>query len=105
MDLRQYYKKLHELEASIPEAHVLVVSLDSGDGGKEGVMTEVSRRNACQLILDGRAKRAEPKQDEDFRLNEMLKRDEFQRSKTASRIQFQMVPSDTVSPAPAMSRK
>ena len=105
MDLRQYYKKLHELEANMPEAHVLVVSLDSGDGGNAGVITEVARRNACQLILDGRARRAEPKEDEEFRLDATLKRDEFQRSKTASRMQFQMVPSETKSPAPAKSGK
>ncbi len=34
MDLRQYYKKLHELEAKMPEAHVLVGSVESVDGGK-----------------------------------------------------------------------
>jgi hypothetical protein len=105
MDLRQYYKKLHELEDKMPEAHVLVVSVESGDGGKEGVITEVTRRNACQLILDGRARRADQKEDDDFRLVEMEEREAFQRAKTASRVQFQMVPSDTGRPAPSKSGK
>jgi hypothetical protein len=103
MDLRQYYKKLHELEAKISEAHVLVVSVESGDGGKEGVITEVTRRNACQLILDGRARRADQEETEAFRLDEKEKREEFQRAKTASRIQFQMVPSEMRMPVPTTS--
>jgi hypothetical protein len=103
MDLRQYYKRLHELEAKMTEAHVLVVSVESGDGGKAGVITEVTRRNACQLILDGRARRADENEEAAFRLEEEQKRAEFQRAKTASRVQFQMVPSETVRPAPATS--
>lgn len=105
MDLRQYYKKLHELEAKMSESHVLVVSVETGDGGKEGVITEVARRNACQLILEGRARRAEPKEEEEFRSDEILKREEFQRSKTASRIQVQLVPSETGRPLPTKSGK
>jgi hypothetical protein len=103
MDLRQYYKKLHEMEAKMLEAHVLVVSLDCGDGGRAGVITEVTRRNACQLILDGRAKRAEQTEEELFRMDEKEKRQEFQRAKTASRVQFQMVSSETRVPTPATS--
>jgi hypothetical protein len=105
MDLRQYYKKLHELEAKMPEAHVLVVSVESGDGGKEGVITEVPRRNACQLILDGRARRAEPAEEEEFRTEESHQREEFQRSKTASRIQVQLVTSEIGKSAPVKSGK
>ena len=103
MDLRQYYKKLHEMEAKMTEAHVLVVSVESGDGGREGVFTEVTRRNACQLILDGRAKLADPKEAEVFRSEEAEKREEFQRAKTVSRVQFQIVPNATRVPAPATS--
>jgi hypothetical protein len=103
MDLRQYYKKLHELESKMPESHVLVVSVETGDGGKEGVITEVPRRNACQLILDGRAKRMDPEQEAQYRAQEALKRGEFQRARTASRIQVQLVPNETMNPAPTKS--
>lgn len=105
MDLRQYYKKLYELESKMPETHVLVVSVETGDGGREGVVTEVPRRNACQLILDGRAKRVEPEQEAEYRGHEALMRGEFQRAKTASRIQVQLMPSETGNPAPAKSGK
>ena len=105
MDLRQYYKKLHELESKMPEAHVLVVSLETGDGGKEGVITEVPRRNACQLILEGRAKRADQTEEDLFRLDEKEKREAFQRAKAASRVQVQVVSSDAMTLAPAKSGK
>jgi len=101
MDLRQYYKKLHELESKMPEQHVLVVSLDAGDGGREGVITEVSRRNACQLILEGRAKRAEPAQVEEFYSREALRRDEFRRLQAVSKMQVQFVPGKPDTPAVA----
>ncbi len=103
MDLRQYYKKLHEAESKMPETHVLVVSLETGDGGKEGVITEVPRRNACQLILDGRAKRADQAEEEKYRQMETLKREEFQRAKRASRVQVELVERATEGPAPAKS--
>ena len=105
MDVRQYYKKLHELEAKMPEAHVLVVSLETDDGGKEGVITEVPRRNACQLILEGRARRAEPKEEEEYRRMERLKRDEFQRARTAAKMQVTLVARKTEYPAPAKSEE
>ena len=105
MDLRQYYKKLHELEAKMPESHVLMVSEETGDGGKAGVITEVPRRNACQLILDGRARRASAKEMEDYRVMESLQREEFQRAKKASTIQVQLVTRGTEDPAPAKGGK
>jgi hypothetical protein len=105
MDLRQYYKKLHELESKMPEAHVLVVSVETGDGGKEGVITEVPRRNACQLILEGRAKRADQTEEALFRMDEKEKREAFQRAKVASRVQVQVVSSDAMMLAPAKSGK
>ncbi len=103
MDLRQYYKKLHELEDSMTDTHVLVVSEETDDGGKPGVISEVSRRNACKLMLEGRAKLADAKQKQDFRTEEWFHREQFQTAKTASRLQFQMVPIETAKPGPAKS--
>lgn len=105
MDLRQYYRKLHDAEAEMPESHVLVVSLETGDGGKAGVVTEVPRRNACQLILDGRAKRVSREEEDAFRLDELAKRDAFQRAKATSRIRFEMIPNETAKPTPAKSEE
>ena len=48
MDLRAYYQKIRDTEAEITEAFPMVVSLATADGGKEGVLTEVTRRNRRQ---------------------------------------------------------
>ena len=55
MDVRQYYRKLRDIEANISEAYPLVVSLETADGGRPGVVSEVSRYVAAKLILEGRA--------------------------------------------------
>jgi hypothetical protein len=94
MDVKAYFKKLHELEARIAAEHVIVVSRETADGGRAGVMSEVPKRVACQLALEGRAEFASPEQVEDYRLEQELKRDEYQRALTASRVQVQVVPSE-----------
>jgi hypothetical protein len=69
------------------------------------VITEVPRRNACQLILEGRARRADQKEEDQFRTQESLQRDEFQRSKAAARVHVQLVNGEILKPAPAASGK
>lgn len=100
MDVRQYYKKLRELEASMPEADAVVVSYETPDGGKAGVLTEVPRRNACQLLLEGRVRVASQEEAEEFRQNEAAKRKEFELNQVASRVQVQVVATELGRPAP-----
>ena len=78
MDLSNYFKKVRELESQMPDEHVLVVSKETADGGQEGVMTEVRRRSAAELILNGRARQAKPEEVEEYRLGEASRRDERQ---------------------------
>lgn len=56
MDLRVFYQKMRKLELEIGEAHVVVVSLETPDGGKPDIWTEVSRENAARMIVEGRAR-------------------------------------------------
>jgi hypothetical protein len=58
MDLRVYYRKIREVEATIPGTSTLVVSMDTPDGGKAGTITEVPRRVAAKMVVDGTAKLA-----------------------------------------------
>jgi hypothetical protein len=55
MDLKQYFRKMREIESTIPEPFVLIVSLETPDGGKPGMVTEVSRVSAAKMIIEGRA--------------------------------------------------
>ncbi len=60
MDLRDFYKRIREIEATIESAFALVVSHDTADGGKAGVMTEAPRPIVARLIAEGRARLATP---------------------------------------------
>ena len=67
MDLRNFYQRLREVEASIASEHVVMVSEATADGGKAGVLTEVSRANAAKLIIELRARLATDEEDESYR--------------------------------------
>ncbi len=67
MDLRNFYQKMRKLESQIPDAHVVVVSLETPDGGKAGRMTEVKRETAARLITEGRALLAGAEEAAEFR--------------------------------------
>jgi hypothetical protein len=58
MDLRDYYKKIRDLEAQITEDEVVVISQKTPDGGVEGTRSQVSRFVAAKLIVEGRARMA-----------------------------------------------
>ncbi|MBV9406489.1 MAG: hypothetical protein JO211_14190 [Acidobacteriaceae bacterium] len=55
MDVKQYYRKMREIENTLTEKDVLVMSLETPDGGKAGVLSEVSREVAAKLMVEGRA--------------------------------------------------
>jgi hypothetical protein len=58
MDLRMFYQKMRKLEQEITGEHVVLVSLETPDGGKAGIKTEVTRENAAKMIVEGRARMA-----------------------------------------------
>jgi hypothetical protein len=59
MELRSYFQKIKHVESTIAELFTLVVSLETGDGGKAGTLTEVSRSLAAKLIVNGLARLAD----------------------------------------------
>jgi hypothetical protein len=58
MDIRMYFQKVREIERNIQDPYVVVVSLETPEGGKPGRMTEVSRDSAAHLIADGKVRLA-----------------------------------------------
>ena len=67
MDVRAYYQKIRKLEAEIAEPFVVVVSRETPDGGRPGVMTEVPRGLAAKLIVEEQAAKATPEEAAKFR--------------------------------------
>lgn len=62
MDVKQYFRRLHEIEESFVDKFPVVISLETADGGKAGLTAEMSRPVAAKMILEGRAVLATPDQ-------------------------------------------
>ena len=92
MDLRTYYQRIRELTAQLTEEYVAVVSSVTNDGGKAGVITEVTRHNAAHLVVDLRARLATTEEAEQFRLDKQEKVLEADRLASVSRLQVTVVP-------------
>jgi hypothetical protein len=58
MELKVYYQKIRQVETSIAEPDVVVVSNETSDGGRAGVRTEVPRRLAAKMVVEGKARLA-----------------------------------------------
>jgi hypothetical protein len=92
MDLRAYYQKIRETEAALPEPCV-TVSLETADGGKAGVRTEVPRKIAARMIVDGHARPATEEEAEAFRAAQAEAKRAADQLAAASRMQVTVIPS------------
>jgi hypothetical protein len=91
MDLRLFYQKLRKIEQEITDAHVLVVSHETSDGGRAGQKSEVSRSNAAKLILEGRARLAGAEEVAEYRTAMEQARQEADQRAVAQKIQVNVV--------------
>ncbi len=91
MDIRRYYRELRELESTIEAEDVFVTSLDTPDGGKAGQVTETTRRPACKLILEGRARLSNPAEIEAYGKQQDERRAAVEKERLASRLQIRLV--------------
>ena len=87
MELKQYFRKMRELESTIAEQYPLVVSLETPDGGKAGMITEVSRLNAARMIIEGRALLASESEREAYLNQQAAARKAAEKADLAKRIQ------------------
>lgn len=88
MDLQIYYNKIRDLEQSLTEPSVTLVSLDTPDGGREGVRTEVSRRIAAKMIVEGCARLATAEETREFQALKAEAKRRADQQAAASRMQF-----------------
>lgn len=87
MELKQYFRKLRELESAIVESYPLVVSLETADGGKAGTITEVSRLNAAKMIIEGRALLANESEKHAYWEQQAATRAAAEKAELAKRVQ------------------
>jgi hypothetical protein len=91
MDLKAYYKKVRDIESSLASAHIVVVSFETPDGGKAGVLTEVARFNAATQIAENRARLATEDESTDFHMHNLEAREAHEREASLKTVQFTVV--------------
>jgi hypothetical protein len=79
MDLKQFYRKIRQVESEIVDQYPLVVSLATDDGGKSGILSEVPRYQAARMIVEGRVRLAS-EDEKQVHLKQRLPRKRQQKS-------------------------
>jgi hypothetical protein len=92
MDVRSYYRKVKDTEAGLKGSEVVLVSLATPEGGKEGVRTEAPRDVAARMIAEGRARVATDAEAAEFRDDLRTAQEKHEREEAARRVQIVVVP-------------
>jgi hypothetical protein len=87
MDLKVYYQKLRQIEASLTNPYMVLVSLATPDGGRAGVPTEAPRDIAAKMIVDGSARLATEAETQEYREKCQEASRAAEQASLASRIQ------------------
>jgi hypothetical protein len=94
MDLKTYYQKIRDTEAAIPTTSVVVASLQTDDGGKTGVLVEVSKHLAAKMLVEGSAQLATAPQVTAFQQQKAEALKAAEDAAAASKVEVTMVSSD-----------
>jgi hypothetical protein len=92
MDLRSYYKRVREAEATLTGEHLVMVSLETSEGGKAGVRTETPRAIAAKLIAEERARVATEQEAREFHEANRDAKEAHEEAEAAKRIQVMVIP-------------
>jgi hypothetical protein len=99
VDLKHYFRKIREIEATITEPQTFVVSLETADGGRAGIITEVKRELAAKMIVEARAVLATDEEREAFLQRQAAARTAALKAEAARKLQVTIVSdADSVRP-------
>jgi hypothetical protein len=91
MDVKQYFRRLREIEESLVDKYPVVISLETPDGGKAGIIAETSRNVAAKMIVEGRAVLANAEQKTAYyEHHEAIKR-AAEKAELAKRVQVAII--------------
>ena len=91
MDLKGYYRKIRDAVTTLQGDYHLVVSLQTPDGGKAGVITEVATAIASRLMVEMKARKATPEEAKKFREEEKAKREAILKAALARTLHVELV--------------
>jgi len=92
MNLRAYYQKVRDIEDTLVEAFVVLISHETPDGGKAGLFTEVPKQVAAKMIADGRASVASEEKAREFQEKKLEAKRVADQEAVASKMQLTVVP-------------
>jgi hypothetical protein len=67
MDLRKYYRDIGEAMKQMTEKEVVICSLETPDGGRAGLWSEVPKEIAAKLVVERRARAADEEETAEYR--------------------------------------
>ena len=88
MDLKLYYQKIRDKQSEITEAFPIVVSNETADGGRPGVLTEVTPAIAAKMVVDGAAHLATAPEANAFRAGQAEAKRVADQAAAAAKVQF-----------------
>jgi hypothetical protein len=91
MNLRKYYDQVHKIRQDIKEPFVLLSSLATPNGGKEGCVSEVPAELAARMIADGVAQFATSEQIEAYHSDADANRLAAQEEQLRNRLRITLV--------------
>lgn len=94
MDVKTYYQRIREMEATIATPYTVVMSLPTEDGGKRGVLVEVPRHLAAKMIVEGSAEIAPEQQAAQFLQAQLAACKAAGEAAVAAKLEVTMLPSD-----------
>jgi L-amino acid N-acyltransferase YncA len=94
MDVKTYYKRIRDTEATIPTPFAVVVSQRTDDGGKSGVLVEVARRLAAKMVVEGSAEVATAEQTAAFQQQQAAAIKAAEEAASVAKVEVTMVSSD-----------
>ena len=96
MNLRTYYQKIRDIEQALIEPFVVVESIETPDGGKEGLLTEVPKPLAAKMIADGRARLAPEQAVREFHERKVEAKRTADQEMITNKMQMMLVPTTEV---------
>ncbi|HEY7306511.1 MAG TPA: hypothetical protein VH601_20465 [Bryobacteraceae bacterium] len=91
MDLRQYFRKIREIEAGLSDPFPVVSSLETPDGGKAGIISEIPRSIAAKMIVEGRAVLASEAERDSYRQQQQEAKAAAEKADLAKRLQVAFI--------------
>jgi hypothetical protein len=104
MDLQLYYQKIRDFASTITEEFPVVLSRETADGGRNGILSEVGVRLAAKMVVEGSARLATQEEAEAFRQAHAEAKRIADQEAAAAKVQLTVLSTDELKRLRGVSR-